>query len=139
MEEAHRLPRESVLEAQVRQSKYAGGKDVTLEVRNIVCLSTRHFRMTCPSQKLAYKRTGQYTVSKMINKNAYPLDLPKAMQNYNVFHMSQLNYYTPPVIGQRSSEPHAVIVDNSEERDVERINDSKQGYRKLHYLIQWAG
>jgi hypothetical protein len=70
MEDPHRLLQESLLEAQVWQSKYAGGKDVTFEVGNKVWLSTRHFRMTRPSKKLDYSRTGPYTVSKIINQIA---------------------------------------------------------------------
>jgi len=139
MEETHRFLRESLLEAQAWQSKYAGRKDVTFEVENKVWLSTRHFRTTRPSKKLDYKCTGPYTVSKIINKNAYKLDLPKAMQNQNVFHVSQLNHYTPPVVGQPPWEPHPVIVDDSEEWEVKRILDSMQCYRKLHSLVQWAG
>jgi len=138
-EETHRLLRESLLEAQAWQSKYAGGKDVTFEVGNKVWLSTWHFRTTRPSKNLDYKRTGLYTVSKIINRNAYKLDLPKTMRNHNVFYVSQLDHYTPPVVGQPSPERHPVIVDDSEEWEVERILDSKQRYRKLHYLIQWAG
>jgi hypothetical protein len=78
-------------------------------------------------------------VSKIINKHAYKLDMPKTMRNHNVFHVSQLDHYTPPVVGQPSSEPHPVIVEDSEEWEVERILDSKQLYRKLHYLVRWAG
>jgi hypothetical protein len=78
-------------------------------------------------------------VSKIINKNAYKQDLPKTMWNHNVFHVSQVHHYTPPVVGQPSSEPHPVIIDDSEEWEVEQILDSMQRYRKLHYLIQWAG
>jgi len=74
-----------------------------------------------------------------INKNAYKLDLPKTMRNHNVFHVSLLDRYTPPTIGQPSTEPHLVIVDDSEEWEVHRILDSKRRYRKLHYLVQWAG
>jgi len=95
--------------------------------------------MTRPSKKLGYKRTGPYTVTKIINKNAYKLDLPKTWQNHNVFHVSQLDHYTPPVVGQPPSEPHPVIVDHSEEWEVECILDSAQCYRKLHYLVLWAG
>jgi len=40
MEETHQLLRESLLEAQIRQSIYAGGKDVTFEVGNKVWLTT---------------------------------------------------------------------------------------------------
>ena len=61
------------------------------------------------------------------------------MRNHNVFHVSQFDHYTPPVVGQPSSEPHPVIVDDSEKWEVERNLDSKQRYRELHYLVQWAG
>jgi hypothetical protein len=32
-----------------------------------------------------------------------------------------------------------MIVDDSEEWEVDRILDSKRRYWKLHYLVQWAG
>jgi hypothetical protein len=88
MDETHWLLRETLLEAQVRQSKYTGSKDVTCEARSKVLLSTRHFQITRLSQKLDYKRTGPYTVSKMINQNAYKLDSLKTIRNHKVFHMS---------------------------------------------------
>jgi len=47
-----------------------------------------------PSKKLDFKRTGPYTVSKIINKNAYKLDLQSTMRNHNVFHVSLLDHYT---------------------------------------------
>jgi len=139
MDEIHRLLRESLLQAQARQSKYAGGKDVTFEVRNTVWLSTQHFQTTRPSNTLDYKGTGQYTVSKIINKNGYKLDLPKTMRNHNVFHVSQLDHYTPAVVGQPATEPPPVIVEVFGGMGGLRILDSKQRYRKLHYLVQWAG
>jgi len=111
---------------------------MTCEVRNKVWLSTQHFRMSRMSKKLHYVRTGPYTVSKIINQNAYKLAWPGTMRNHKVFHVSQLDQYTLPVVGQPSSEPHPVIVDDGEEWEVEQILDSKQRYRKLHYLIQWA-
>ena len=78
-------------------------------------------------------------VSKTISRNAYKLDLPKTIRNHNVFQVSLLNLCTPPTIGQPSSEPHAVIIDDSEQWEVDRILDSKWRYRKLHYPVQWAG
>jgi hypothetical protein len=140
LEETHRLLRESILDSQERQTKYAGGKEITFEVGDRVWLSTKHFRTTRPSKKLDYKRAGPYTVSKIINQNAYKLDLPQTMRNHNVFHVSQLDRYTPPVVGQPPSEPLPTIVDKSgeEEWEVDRILDSKWRYRKLHYLVQWA-
>jgi len=139
LEETHRVLRGNLLEAQGKQTKYAGGKEITFEVEDRVSLSTRHFRTNRPWKKLDYKRAGPYTVSKTINENAYKLDMPKTMLNHNVFHVSLLDRYTPPTIGQPSSEPHPVIVDDSEQWEVDRILDSKRCYRKLHYLVQWAG
>jgi len=141
LENTHRLLRENLEEAQARQSKYAGGKYVTLKVGEKVWLSTRHFRTNRPSKKLDYKRTGPYAVCKVISKKAYKLDQPNTMRNHNVFHVSLLDRYTSPVGGQPVSEPYPVVVDDSaeEEWEIERILDSKRRYRKLHYLVQWAG
>jgi len=40
--------------------------------------------------------------------------------------MSQRDHYTPPVVVQPSAEPHPVIVNDSEEWEVELIVDAKQ-------------
>jgi hypothetical protein len=139
LEATHRVLQENLLKAQEKQTKCTGRKEITFEVGDRVWLSTRHFRTHTPSKKLDCKRAGPYTVSKTINKNAYKLDLMKTMRNHNVFHVSLLEQYTPPTIGQPPSEPHHVIVDDSEEWEVDRILESKRRYRKLHYLVQWAG
>jgi len=141
LEETHRVLRENLVEAQKLQSKYAGGKEITFKVGDKVWLSTKHLRTTRPSKKLDYKRTGPYTVSRIINKNAYKLHLPNTMRNHNVFHVSLLDRYAPPVAGQPPSEPQLTIVDDAGEQEweVERILDAKLCYRKLHYLVQWAG
>jgi hypothetical protein len=90
---------------------------MTFKVGEKVWLSTRHFRTTRPSKKLDYKRTGPYAVSKVISKNSYKLDLPNAMQNHNVFHVSLLDRYTPPVAGQPVSQPYPMVVDDSAEEE----------------------
>jgi hypothetical protein len=113
---------------------------MTFRVGDKGWLSTRNFTTTRPSKKLDYKCTGPYTVSKIVNKYAYKLNLPKTMRNYNVFHVSQFYQYTSPDTGQPSSEPNPIIVDDLEEEwEVERNVDSKRSYLKLHYLVQWAG
>jgi len=137
--ETHQTLRENVLEAQQRQTKYAGGKEITFNIGDKVWLSTKHFRTTRPSKKLDYKCAWPYTVSKVINRNAYNLDFPKTMRNHNVFHVSQLDRYTPPVAGQPPNEPRPMIVDDSEVWEVDPILDSKRRYRNLHYLVLWAG
>jgi hypothetical protein len=61
------------------------------------------------------------------------------MRNHNVFHVSLLNPYAPPIEGQPPSELQPTIVNNSEEWEVDRVLDSKLRYRNLHFLVQWAG
>jgi len=139
IKETHRLLWDTLLDARVQQSKYPGGKDVTFGVGNKVWLSTWHFQSTRLSQKLDYKCTGRNMVSKVINTNAYELDLPKTIRNHNVFDVLLLDHYTPPVARPPCSEAPLVFVDDSKEWEVERILDSKPLYGKLHYLIQWAG
>jgi len=139
LEETHEILRQSLLEAQTRQSMYAGGKDMIFKVGANVWLSTRNIRTTRPCEKLDDTRAGPYMVSKIIN-NAYKLDLQKTMRIHDVFHVSLLDQYSPPIMGQPSSEPERTIVDNSGyEWEVERILDTKPRYRKLSYLVQWAG
>jgi len=101
----------------------------------------KHFRMTRLSKKLDHKGVGPYTGSKIINQSAYVSDLLKTMWNHNVFHVSQRVQDTAPVVGQLASELQLTIVDEpgDEEWEVDRILDSRQRYRKLHYLVQWAG
>jgi hypothetical protein len=103
LEETHQTLRENLQEAQANQTKYASGKDSIFGVEDKVCLSTWHFQTTRPSNKLDYKRTGLYTVSKVINKNAYKLDLPYTIRKYIIFHVSLHDRYTTPPTGQPPS------------------------------------
>jgi len=105
LDETHQTLRKNLQEAQANQTKYASGKAVVFEVGEKVWLSTRHFRTTRLSKKLDYQRTGPYTGSKVINTNAYKLDLPYMIRKHNVFHVSLLDRYTPPTAGQPPSEP----------------------------------
>ena len=139
LEETEQTLRKNLHEAQANQTKYAGGKEVIFEVGDKVWLSTRHFRTRRPSKKLDYKRTGPCTVSKVINRNAYKLDLPYTIWKHNVFHVSLLDRYPPHTAGQPPSELQPTMVDDSDEWELDRILDSTRRYRKLHYLIQWRG
>jgi hypothetical protein len=139
LRETHVRLRENLLEAQRRQTKYAGGKEMTFEAGDMVWLSTRHMKLSRRSKKLDYKRMGPYKVSKVISRNAYKLDLPRTVRRHNVLHVSLLDRYTPPIAGQQAPEPLPTIVNDEEEWEVERILDSKRRRRKLHYLVQWAG
>ncbi len=142
LREAHTRLKQNVLEAQEKQAKWTIGKETNFRIGELVWLSARHIHTTRPSKKLDYKRLGPYRVSEVINNRAYRLDLPPAMRIHNVFHVSLLDRYAPPIEGQHPSEPEPTIVAQEaaeSEYEVERILDSKIRYRKLYYHVQWAG
>ena len=101
-----------------------------------VWLSTRHIKTQRESKKLDYKRIGPFPVVERINANAYRLQLPPEMQIHDAFHVSLLDRYVEPVTGQTPAEPLPVIVEGSEEYNVDRVLDSRYRYRKLQYLVQ---
>jgi len=112
-----------------------------MKVRYTVWFSTMQLRTPGWLKKRVYKRTGPYTMTRIINKNAYEFDLPNTMRNHNAFHVSLLDRYAPPVAGQWPSEAQPTIVHHAAEREweVKCIIDAELGYRKLHYLVQWVG
>jgi hypothetical protein len=118
---------------------YACGKEMTFAIGDKVWLSTSNLKTSRPSKKLDCKRTGEYTVSKFIYKNAYKLVLPSTMRNHNVVHPSVLDRYTLLGRGQPPSAPHPMIMAETVECEVDRILDSRWRYQKLHYIVQWAG
>jgi len=112
---------------------------MSFAVGDKVWLWTRNLETSRRLKRLDFNHTGPYPVTKIVNKNAYNLDLPSTMRNHNIFHVSLLDRYTPPVRGQPSSEPHTMIVKETQEYKVDCVPDSRWRYRKLHHLIPWAG
>jgi hypothetical protein len=91
-------------------------------------LSTKLFRPTRPSKNHDFKPAEPYKVRKIINLKAYKLEVAKTMRNQKVFHISQLDQYTPSVVRQPPSERQPTIVDKpgDEEWEDRLIFDSKQ-------------
>jgi hypothetical protein len=115
---------------------------MVFEVGDKVWLSAKHIQTARPSKKLDYKRLGPFKKTKVINRNAYRLERPNSMKVHTVFHVSLLDRHAEPVPGQQPSEPQPAISaedSDEEEWEVERILDSRKRYRKLPYLVQWAG
>ena len=135
----HEQLREHILEAQRWQTKYAKGKAIEFKIGEKVWLSTRHIKTQRESKKLDYKRIGPFPVVERINANAYRLQLPPEMPIHDAFHVSLLDRYVEPGAGQTPAEPLPVIVEGSEEYNVDRVLESRYRYRKLQYLVQWVG
>ena len=133
--------KENLEEAKLRQSKYKEGNPVEFGVGDQVWLSTKNIRTARKSKKLDYKRIGPFKIVSRVNKNTYKLDLPPTASIHDVFHVSLLDKYKPPLPGQQGAEPHPTIIEDDAENEweVERILDSRFQYRKLQYLVQWAG
>jgi hypothetical protein len=64
------------------------------------------------------------------------------MKVHYVFHVSLLDRYVGPVPGQQPRDaPPAITAENpdDEEWEVEQVLDARKRYKKLWYLVQWAG
>lgn len=79
LEETHEILWQNLLEAQTQQSKYAGWNKMTFKTGDKVWPSNKNICMMRPCKKLKFMSAGLYTVSKIIIKNAYKVDLPKTM------------------------------------------------------------
>ena len=99
--------------------EYQVGDKVYLDASDI--LTTR------PSQKLAHRYLGPFTIVQKVGWNAYPLRLPTSMSHLHpVFNVIKL-LLTPsdPIPGQKTSPPPPPeLVDREEHYVVEQILDS---------------
>ncbi|KAI0998268.1 hypothetical protein K3495_g9932 [Podosphaera aphanis] len=106
-----------------------------------VFLDTRNITTSRPIKKLDCKFIGHFRVTKIINSNAYQLELPFEHENlHNVFHTSLLRPApTNPLPGQTNPPPPPIALDESGEKlfAIEAIVDSKRSKNKknFHYLI----
>ena len=137
--EPNRTLCENIQDGQRQQTKYGGGKEPMFGICDKVWHPTRHFLTTRPSKTPEYKHVGLYTVSWVINRNAYKLDLLKTMPNHNILHASQCDWYTAPVSCQPPNEHLQMIVNYLEQQEVDCVLDPKWQYRKFDYFNQWAG
>ena len=114
---------------------YAQGDQVWLEGKNL--------NTTYPKSKLAPKRFGPFTITKVISETAYRLDLPHQWHIHNVFHPSLLTpFEETEEHGPAYPRPPPDIVEGNKHWEVETIINSKIDRRyksPLRYLIKWAG
>ena len=69
----------------------------------------------------------------------YRLQLPPTMRIHPAFHVSRLKPYYEPEPDRRSTPVPPVVVDGTEEYEVEAlVGDRKRG-RVQQYLVQWKG
>ena len=126
-------------------------RELSFSVGDRVLLATAHLKLVGESKrarKFTERYIGPFRVKRVINANAYELELPPGMKIHPVINISQLKEYHDGSAAFPSRptpltrpEPVAVTNDGAPEWDVERILDHRRfGRRKiLQYLILWKG
>ena len=90
--------KEHLLRAQQRQAHHADKhrREVRFEVGDQVLLSTAHLKVIGGGDRTAkftYKYIGPFKIKRVVNSNAYELDLPSQMQIHPVLNVSRLKAY----------------------------------------------
>ena len=112
------------------------------QVNDKVWLEGKNLRLSHPSAKLAAKRYGPFTVSKVISPVVYQLVLPTSWKIFNTFHASLLSPYKEMgEHGPNFMEPPPELIKGAEEYKVESIlGQCTYGrWKKKQYLVKWKG
>jgi hypothetical protein len=105
-----------------------------------VWLLRKNIKTSRPCEKLDYKRLGPFRITQQINPVAFRLQLPDSFKCHNVFHASLLEpYHANEFPGRQVLPPPPVKVQGQDEYEVSEILDSKIRWKKVYYLVHWAG
>jgi len=113
-----------------------------------VLLSTTNLRMMGDKRtpKLAAKYIGPFTIKRVVNNNAYELDLPSTMHRHPVINVSDLKSYRDGAISHPDRlpphdrpPPELIQEDGEEVYEVERIIGQRKRGRSVQYLVEWKG
>lgn len=145
LKEAREWAQASIAAAQEAQEQASNRKRdpaPSYKVGDKVWLSLENIKTDRPSKKLD-ARYAKFKVLEVIGSHSYKLDTPPGI--HDVFHARLLRpANSTPLPGQiiEESQPPAILVDNTEEYDVECILDQKKAPgrgSRLRYLVKWVG
>ena len=115
-----------------RFEPYQIGDQVWLEGHN---LHTTH-----PSSKLAPRRYGLFTITRVVSQTSYQLKLPSQWKLHDIFHATLLTPYKEMTLnGQSYQEPAPDLIDGQPEWEVESILKVRRRRNQLQFLIRWKG
>jgi hypothetical protein len=151
LQEGLNRARSNIEEAQQRQKHYADlhRRDVQFQPGDAVLLSTEHLRLAgddTRTPKLSAKYIGPFTIKRVVNDNAYELDLPPSLQIHPVINITRLKPYrdgaqlfpSRPPPDERP--PPEIIDENGEESyEVEEIMGRRGSGTRREYLVKWRG
>jgi hypothetical protein len=142
--------RSCIESSQKRQSEYANQhrRHITFAVGDQVLLSTEHLKMIGDDKrtpKLTFKYIGPFKVKRIVNKNAYELELPPQLRIHPVLNIGRLKEYkdgslqfpSRPSIDSRP--PPDVAENGSELFEVESIIGHRGIGTRASYLVKWKG
>ena len=141
IQEAWEFARSDMKLAQERYCKQANKhrRPVDFGVKDKVWVSTKGWRTERPSKKLDYQQAGPYEI---IGKegHSFRLKLPPNIKVHPVFHASKLRKDPDdPLPGQRPEEGLPIIVEGSQEWEIEKILGVRVVRKQLRYRVQWVG
>ena len=113
----------------VQETSKGRYKEMTFQKGDKVLLNNKYLATLRKKRKLDWLRRGPYTISEVINNNAYQLDLPEGSRVHPVFNISLLEPFVPAStnIGQEALENDTLPVDPEdadEKYDVKRIDEA---------------
>jgi len=142
-------------EQQRRQKVYAdrSRRNVRFSVGDRVLLSTEHLKLIGEkkrARKLTERFIGPYRIKRVINPNAYELELPASLKIHPVVNIGHLKEYRDGALAFPDRpqpitrpEPEALDDNGAPEWQVERILDhrtTRRGRRQIdQYLVEWKG
>ena len=146
---------DNTTQQQRRQKTYADRtrREVRFAVGDRVLLSTQHLKLVGErkrARKLTERYIGPYRVKRVVNANAYELELPASLRIHPVINISHLKEYRDGVqafpdrpVRLTRPEPEALDDNGAPEWLVDRLLDHrkvKRGARYVdQYLVEWKG
>ena len=144
--------RGKLLDAQKRMAAQADRhrREESFAVGDAVLLSTEHLKINDPQHnaKLAHLFCGPFPVKRVINANAYELELPAHMHIHATMNISHLRRYVdgrvafpdrPAAAGLSRPPPDSVDDNGAPVYNVERLLAQRKRGGRQQYLVLWQG
>ena len=144
------IGRDHLLTAQERQSRNANlhRREASFGIGDRVLLSTDGLELRGAGDKLCSRFVGPFTVTAVVNANAYTLDLPPQLRALHpTFNITKLKRYHdgrvafPSRPQQHPRPPPQAQADSNGDQvfEVERVIASRMKGRAKEYLVSWKG